>query len=165
MSEFKKCPKGHYYSSNLEECPFCNGQTIKQKLKDLPPGTPWFPETAMCYAMPPPKVPPPRRRLVGWLVSYTIDEMGVSFELYEGRNIIGRDTDCNIAVANDNMMSGKHATLLFRENTYSVRDEMSAHYTFVNNENIEIEAHILKDGDEIRMGNTVFLFRSSLKLN
>lgn len=38
------------------------------------------------------------RKLVGWLVSYTLDAMGVDFKLYEGRNIIGRDADCSISV-------------------------------------------------------------------
>lgn len=101
------------------------------------------------------------RKLVGWLVTYSLDALGVDFKLYEGRNIIGRDGDCNITV-NDGRMSGKHAVLLFRANKYSITDSQSSHGTFVNDEDIELEPHYLQDGDTIRMGSTVFKFRTSL---
>lgn len=100
------------------------------------------------------------RKLVGWLVSYTLDSMGVDFKLYEGRNIIGRDMDCNITV-NDNMVSSKHAVLLFRAGKYSITDSQSSHGTFVNDEDIELEPRYLKDGDVIKMGQTIFKFRTS----
>lgn len=101
------------------------------------------------------------RKLVGWLVTYSSDELGVDYKLYEGRNIIGRDIDCNITV-NDGRMSGKHAVLLFRANKYSLTDSQSSHGTFVNEEDIELDPRYLKDGDIIRMGNTIFKFRTSL---
>ena len=100
------------------------------------------------------------RKLVGWLVSYTLDAMGVDFKLYEGRNIIGRDAECNISV-NDNMVSGKHAVILFRAGKYSITDSQSSHGTFVNDEDIELEPRYLQDGDLIRMGKTLFKFRTS----
>lgn len=101
------------------------------------------------------------RKLVGWLVSYTLDDMGVDFKIYEGRNIIGRDGACNITV-NDPMVSGQHAVLLFRAGKYSITDQQSSHGTFVNNEDIALEPFYLKDGDMIRVGETKFLFRTSL---
>lgn len=100
------------------------------------------------------------RKLVGWLVSYTLDAMGVDFKLYEGRNIIGRNADCNISV-NDNMVSGKHAVILFRAGKYSITDSQSSHGTFVNDRDIDLEPCYLQDGDMIRMGKTLFKFRSS----
>lgn len=107
------------------------------------------------------KEPRYSRKLVGWLVTYSFDELGVDYKLYEGRNIIGRDVDCNITV-NDGRMSGKHAVLLFRASKYSLTDSQSSHGTFVNNEDIDLEPRYLKDGDIIRMGTTVFKFRTSL---
>lgn len=101
------------------------------------------------------------RKLVGWLVTYSADKMGVDFKIYEGRNIIGRDADCNITV-NDRMVSGKHAILLFRADKYSLTDSQSTHGTFVNDEDIALEPHYISDGDVIRIGETVFKFRSSL---
>lgn len=109
----------------------------------------------------PDKRPRYGRKLVGWLVTYSSDELGIDFKLYEGRNIIGRDVDCNITV-NDGRVSGKHAVLLFRANKYSITDSQSSHGTFVNDEDIELEPFYLKDGDIIRMGNTIFKFRTSL---
>lgn len=100
------------------------------------------------------------RKLVGWLVSYTLDAMGVDFKLYEGRNVIGRDVECNISV-NDNMVSGRHAVILFRAGKYSITDSQSTHGTFVNDEDIELEPRYLQDGNLIRMGKTLFKFRTS----
>ncbi len=100
------------------------------------------------------------RKLVGWLVSYTLDAMGIDFKLYEGRNIIGRDMDCNITV-NDNMVSSKHAVLLYRSGKYSLTDQQSSHGTFVNGQDIELDPCYLSDGDEIVVGRTSFKFRTS----
>lgn len=101
------------------------------------------------------------RKLVGWLVTYSQDELGVDYKLYEGRNIIGRDIDCSITI-NDGRVSGKHAVLLFRANKYSITDSQSSHGTFVNGEDIELDPRYLQDGDEIRVGSTILKFRSSL---
>lgn len=101
------------------------------------------------------------RKLVGWLVSYTLDPLGVDFKLYEGRNIIGRDLDSSITIE-DNMVSAKHAVLLFRANKFSITDSQSSHGTFVNGEDIELEPRYLNDGDTITVGQTVLKFRSAL---
>ena len=101
------------------------------------------------------------RKLVGWLVSYSFSEMGVDFKLFEGRNIIGRDLDCQICV-DDNTASAKHAVLLFRSGRYSITDQQSTQGTFVNGEDIELAPRYLNDGDIIKVGQTIFKFRSSL---
>ncbi len=101
------------------------------------------------------------RKLVGWLVSYSIDPLGVDFRLFEGRNTIGRGMSNTITVQ-DNMLSEHHATVLFRENTYILKDELSSHGTFVNDIDIIDENYRLKDGDIIKMGSTTFKFKSSL---
>jgi hypothetical protein len=101
------------------------------------------------------------RKLVGWLVTYSLDPMGVDFKLYEGRNVLGRDMDCNITI-NDKLISGKHAIVLFRSGKFSITDQQSSHGTVVNGEDIELEPHYLKDGDIIRLGNTVFMIRMAM---
>ena len=101
------------------------------------------------------------RKLVGWLVSYTHDEMGIDYKLYEGRNIVGRGLECSITIV-DNMMTEKHATILFRDGNYIIKDELSSHGTFVNDQDIIDENYRLKDGDVIKMGKTIFKFKSSL---
>lgn len=107
--------------------------------------------------------PAPRfsRKLVGWLVTYSNDPLGMDYKIFEGRNIIGRDMDCNISV-NDGRVSAKHAVLLYRAGKYSITDTQSSHGTFVNDEDIELESKYINDGDVIRVGSTVFKFKSSL---
>ena len=102
-----------------------------------------------------------RRKLVGWLVSYTLDETGIDFKLYEGKNIIGRNANCQITIA-DKTVSGNQALILFRAGKYSITDQQSTPGTFVNNEDIGLTPWYLKDGDVIRMGQTLLRFRSSL---
>lgn len=101
------------------------------------------------------------RKLVGWLVSYTITDFGTDFRLYEGRNIIGRDYDCDIVIP-DFLATGRHAILLYRNGKYSITDQQSSNGTYVNDEDIELDPRYLKDGDVIRIGKTVLKFRSSL---
>ena len=108
-----------------------------------------------------PVIPRFSRKLVGWLVSYSNDPLGMDYKLFEGRNIIGRDVDCNVSV-NDGRVSAKHAVLLYRAGKYSVTDTQSSHGTFVNEEDIELEPRYINDGDIIRVGNTTFKFRTSL---
>lgn len=100
------------------------------------------------------------RKLVGWLVSYTLNDMGVDYKLFEGRNVIGRDLDCQISV-NDNTVSGKHAVLLYREGSYFIQDSLSTSGTRVNGSDTGVNAVTLNDGDMIQVGKTVFKFRSS----
>jgi pSer/pThr/pTyr-binding forkhead associated (FHA) protein len=101
------------------------------------------------------------RKLVGWLVSYSFNKMGADFRLYEGRNEMGRNVECNITIP-DKTMSGKHATILFRDGDYVIIDEQSSHGTVVNGEKIGFDIRILHDGDIIQMGETVFRFKTAL---
>lgn len=102
----------------------------------------------------------PFRKLVGWLVSYTLDNMGVDFKLYEGRNMIGRDNDCAVCIQ-DQSVTAKHALILYRAGKYTITDQQSSNGTFVNDQDIDLEPYPLKDGDNIKVGQTVFKFRSS----
>jgi hypothetical protein len=80
------------------------------------------------------------RKIVGWLISYTIDPMGM-----------------------DPTISSKHLNILFRQGKYYARDEMSANGSWINNEPMEIShPYILNDGDILKLGDTVFKFKSSL---
>ena len=101
------------------------------------------------------------RKLVGWLVSYDLDPMGVDFKLYEGRNILGRDANCNITIA-DGMVSSEHAILLYRAGKYSITDRQSSHGTFVNGEDIDLEPRYIQDGDIITVGKTRLKFKVAL---
>ncbi|TAE74941.1 MAG: FHA domain-containing protein [Bacteroidetes bacterium] len=97
------------------------------------------------------------RKMVGWLVSFTIDALGIDYKLYEGRNLIGSDDGCDIPV-NDDAVSSRHLTILHRMGQFKFKDEFSTNGTFIND--VFMEEGNLKDGDMIRIGDTIFKFRS-----
>jgi hypothetical protein len=100
------------------------------------------------------------RKLVGWLVSYTHHPAGADFRIYEGRNSLGADPGCDIVVPHDPNVSARHLTLLNRADGFRFKDELSTNGTFVNE--VMRDEGMLHDGDLIRVGNTVFKFRSAL---
>lgn len=107
--------------------------------------------------------PSPSRKLVGWLVSYTISELGVDFRLYEGQNNIGRDAKNTVRITEDASISSHHATILFRGGQFYLRDEMSTNPSFVNEEEVMPGNTVkLADGDAIRVGKTLLLLRFSV---
>lgn len=97
------------------------------------------------------------RKMVGWLVSFTIDALGIDYKLYEGRNLIGSDEGCDIPV-DDAAVSSRHLTILHRMGQFKFKDEFSTNGTFIND--VFMEEGNLKDGDMIRIGDTIFKFRS-----
>ncbi len=101
------------------------------------------------------------RMITGWLVSFTLDNMGVDYRIYEGNNTIGRDPANSISITADSTISSKHANILHKKGKFWIKDEMAANGTFVNNEEIEIEkAYPINDGDEIKLGDTIFTFKT-----
>lgn len=98
------------------------------------------------------------RKLVGFLVTYNRTPQGKAYEIYEGKNYIGRDKSSDICVPDDNQMSGRHMSILYRnvDNKFKYRDEQSSNGTFVNKE-LSDEGE-LQNFDIIRLGNTVFIF-------
>jgi len=102
------------------------------------------------------------RKLVGWLVSYTLDEMGHDFRLYEGKNVIGKKPGLEVPVLQDPSVSNVHATILFRNNKFLLRDEFSTNGTYLNGVMVEQDTPELHDGDIIKVGNTEFKFKVAL---
>lgn len=107
---------------------------------------------------PAPKPGEEGRKLVGFLVTYNRTPMGKAFNIYEGRNYIGRDASCDISIPDDNQMSGKHMLIryLSGNNKFSFKDEMSSNGTYVNKE--LLDEGELQNYDIIRVGSTLFIF-------
>ncbi|MBR5640285.1 MAG: FHA domain-containing protein [Muribaculaceae bacterium] len=99
-------------------------------------------------------------KLVGWLVTYSLDPQGVDFRLFEGRNILGKDFSCSVCI-NDSKVSAQHAILLYRNGKFMIKDNLSTNGTYVNGEDIEDDSVVLNDGDIIQIGDTILLFRTS----
>ncbi len=191
MSKYNLCANGHYYENTLQKCPYCPdaGQTDFNKtqiIQNIPnnisnnddktqliekqninPNVKQdFNKTAIFSGnieqnkqnITSNNSNTTGRKLVGWLVSFTIDALGVDFKLREGRNIIGSDAGCDIVVQ-DGQISGKHLTILYRMGEFKFKDELSTNGTFINE--VFTEEGNLQDGDNIRIGNTIFKLRAA----
>lgn len=101
-----------------------------------------------------------KRKLVGWLVSYTLDESGRDFRLFEGKNLLGRDLSNDIRISQDGKISGEHATILYRGESFYVKDEMATNPSFHNEEEIKPGQTVeVKDGDSLKFGSNTFILR------
>lgn len=98
-----------------------------------------------------------KRKLVGWLVTFSNDEYGRDFKLYAGKNRIGSGASGDIVIS-DPSVSAEHATILFRDNEFLIKDNFSTNGTKING--ASVDEGKLKDGDELKLGSTIFKFKT-----
>jgi len=179
MSDYSKCKNGHYFPKNLKTCPYCPSQNqeksplektkVQTELSDEITKTKVLNtenqsnnlaktiiETPISET---PKVEKTKeiRKLVGWLVSFTIDANGKDFKLFEGRNSIGSSETCDVVISGDNKTSAHHLTILHRRGEVKFRDELSTNCTFLNSQ--FSEEGVLKDNDELKIGDNTFIVK------
>jgi hypothetical protein len=125
----------------------------------IPRKTVYRPEPAA--AAPASSIPPPpvlaQRRIVGMLVTYSWKPDGEIFPIREGRNLIGRDPDCEVCISADQTMSGRNSHITFRT-TFVVGDLVSMKGTDLNGDPIEQQFLSLPNYAVIRAGSTQFTF-------
>lgn len=91
-------------------------------------------------------------RLVGWLVTFSLDPAGVDFRLREGRNWIGADPGCDVVIEGHGV-SGQHAVIMARNGQLQIRDNDSTNGTCVNDRDLFGQGAVpIDDGDRIRLG-------------
>ena len=82
---------------------------------------------------------------------------GVGQELLvEDEVVLGRVETLDGALAPDHEISRRHARVYRADDGFLVEDQQSANGTFVNGERID-EPRLLRTGDELRIGTTVFV--------
>jgi len=101
---------------------------------------------------------PSGKKIVGLLVTYDTTPAGQVFNIYEGRNYIGRDITVEVNIQGDSQISGKHFSILYRlaDGKFKFRDEQSSNGTFVND--VLTDEGELKTFDIIRVGSTQLIF-------
>ena len=87
------------------------------------------------------------------LQEYTLDKPEMT---------IGRAPNSDILLSKDKLISRRHATILYQNGQYSIRDERSANGTFVNSQQLEeMTPRELHDGDHIGIGEHELVFQSN----
>ena len=81
---------------------------------------------------------------------------GRRFELPDSGLVIGKKNDADL-ILQDPSVSGQHAKVTCLDGIWRIRDLQSTNGTSVNGREIEVVE--LKDGDQISMGDTVFVFK------
>ncbi len=99
-----------------------------------------------------------RRKLVAFLVTYSHAPNGEFFPIYEGKNMIGRDSALQISIQGDPNISERHLSVLFRpvDCKFKFKDEQSSNGTFINE--VLTDEGELKNLDVIRIGETKLIF-------
>jgi hypothetical protein len=97
------------------------------------------------------------KKLVGILVTYSTNPNGQVFNVFEGKNFIGRDMPVDICIQ-DNEVSGKHFSILYRsaDAKFKFKDEQSSNGTYLNE--VLTDEGELSPFDVIRIGGTRLIF-------
>lgn len=178
----KKCPNGHIYDSNVygDKCPFCpsgddinlggatranhfgydSGETMSGTRSTVAASS--FEEeeggTVIRRVDGGEQNVAAGRKLVAVLVCYDMNPCGDVFPVFEGRNIIGRKSSCDIKISGDGQVSSEHLVILYREaeGIFWAIDNNSSNGTFVNG---KFENKVdLKNSDIITVGETRLIF-------
>lgn len=81
---------------------------------------------------------------------------GQRYMVYKEQTILGRSGQCDIQF-HDPKVSRQHALLRLHNNEYWIQDMQSSRGTIINGS--RVENHRLQDRDQVRLGDTIFLFR------
>ncbi len=75
---------------------------------------------------------------------------------------IGRAPSSDILLSKDKLTSRRHATILYENGQYSIRDEHSANGTFVNSQQLdESSVRALQNGDHVGIGEHELVFQTA----
>jgi DNA-binding CsgD family transcriptional regulator len=91
-------------------------------------------------------------------VAYLLDEVGERIVLGSSGITLGRDELNDVPLRHDLRVSRSHAQVINRDGQWVVIDLGSRNGTFVNAR--PVSRHPLRDGDQIRIGGSIWSFRS-----
>src|ERR1051326_839381 len=75
---------------------------------------------------------------------------------------IGRAPGSDILLSKDKLTSRRHATIIYENGQYSIRDERSANGTFVDSQQLdESSVRVLQNGDHIGIGEHELIFQTA----
>ena len=162
MSKF--CANGHQMEDSWEICPFCQKTGYAG-------AAPAVAKTRVETGSTAPGAPPPaparktvliseqhKAPVVGWLVAMNGAQKGQDFRVRDGQNILGSAPDSDIQLG-DPAVSGKHASLRYKDGKFYLIDLDSSNGTYLNDGAAPVAREELKDNDTIRIGEMVLKFK------
>jgi len=154
----KRCPQGHRMEPGLRRCPRCfAGAQAMAAPRDMAERTVLLKAEVPAAAKPAPAaavaVAVVRLRATAGSLS------GQQFTLSEGTHRLGKAPQEEpgvraIRIANDPFLSREHVELRVSGSQVGLNDRGSTNGTFVNGQ--RVSQAILHDGDELRLGESVF---------
>jgi pSer/pThr/pTyr-binding forkhead associated (FHA) protein len=163
----KFCANGHQMEDSWEMCPFCQKTgyagaapaPAKTRIETGPGGTTPGPSAAAAPARKTVLLSEQHKSpVVGWLVAMNGAQKGQDFRIRDGQNILGSAADSDVQL-NDPTVSGKHASLRYKEGKFYLVDLDSSNGTYLNDGATSIAREELKDSDTIRIGELVLKFK------
>jgi hypothetical protein len=100
----------------------------------------------------------PQTGLLGWLIVKSGGRYGHMYKVKSGA-VIGRDSRKADMVLDDEKVSALHARFVIKDGRFVLYDLGSANGTHVNGQEITA-ATLVKENDEIKMGNIVFVLKT-----
>lgn len=97
--------------------------------------------------------------VVGWLVCIKGESYGRSFNLYAGKNFIGRSEDMDIRLSDPTVARNRHAIIIYepiRRQFFAQVGE--SHELFYINDNVVLTSTELNDRDVLMIGSAQFIF-------
>ena len=96
------------------------------------------------------------------IIAMVIEDLGNgryrSHNIIKEKTTIGRDSNNGICIKNNDTVGRNHAQVLFRQGKFWLHDLASTNGSFVNGK--KVEKHDLIEGDEIRLGTKILIFKS-----
>jgi pSer/pThr/pTyr-binding forkhead associated (FHA) protein len=160
----KFCSNGHQMEDSWDFCPYCQRsgyQSAASAAKTrLEVDSIIAPKTGASAAARKTVLlsEQPKRDLVGWLVATDGDQKGEDFRLRDGQNIIGSAPDSDV-VLRDSTVSGKHASVRYKDSKFFLTDLDSTNGTFLNKASEPTAREELNDNDLIRVGGVTLKFK------
>jgi hypothetical protein len=103
----------------------------------------------------------PRGAVVAVLIGISGRLSGEVYKVHDGENRMGRLKGAEIALdGRDDTISREHAVIIHREGAFGLKPLRPDNPTWVNGEQVD-EGTPLSDGDQIRVGQSTFRFRTA----
>lgn len=99
--------------------------------------------------------------VVGWVVCYEGVRQGISYNLYSGKNFIGRADDMTVHIVGDSSVARRnHATIAYdpKNRQFTLIPGDSEGMVYLRGKSI-YQPTLLSDMDTIQLGNTTLIFR------